>query len=80
MGLLELFLSCKVGSILYHAILALFLLYSILSVNDPSLKRSIGVEAKAQAVNGKRKSILVLVDSKSSKYTTPEPPLPICCA
>ena len=39
-----------------------------------------GVEASAQAVKGKRKSISVRVASKSSKYTKPLAPFPICCA
>src|SRR5882757_4339228 len=84
-GLFVLLLSCKVGSMLYQASLARLYPYSRESFRLPSGNKGgycpfcpWGVEASVQLDRGKRRSMELVEPSKSSTYTAPLDPLPIC--
>ena len=88
-GLLAPLNCCNAGSIWYQASFALFLPYAKLLLESASGKSNtslfssvapLGVEANAQLMAGKRKSIPDLLPSKSSMYTVPPDPFPICGA
>ena len=72
-GLFELPFSCNTGSILYHAIFPLLypLRRSLFNPDSGNKPLFCGMDASVQLINGKRRSILERVPSKSSKYTWP---------